>query len=188
LAEAKRRQQQASAAPSGGKAFGAGDYGGLASLISSGEGGFNSVNRGTAGDTPQGMNLTSMSIGEVEKLQNQNKLFAVGFAQWIPGNLAMARGAAGLSPTDKMTPENQLKMFWSYVLNSNKRPILRDYLLGKNNDLLTAHRELAREWAAIAGPEGYGYYDGDSAGNKASLGAKRVQQALREARKQIAGS
>jgi len=189
LAEAKRRQQQvSSAAPSGGKAFGAGDYGGLAALISSGEGGFNSVNRGTAGDTPQGMNLTSMSIGEVEKLQNQNKLFAVGFAQWIPGNLAMARGAAGLSPTDKMTPENQLKMFWSYVLNSNKRPILRDYLLGKNNDLLTAHRELAREWAAIAGPEGYGYYDGDSAGNKASLGAKRVQQALREARKQIAGS
>ena len=185
LAEAKRRQQQASAAPSGGKTFGAGDYGGLASLISSGEGGFNSINRGTAGDTPQGMNLTSMSIGEVEKLQNKNQVFAVGFAQWIPGNLAMARGAAGLSPNEKMTPENQLKMFWSYILNTNKRPVLRDYLLGKNNDLLKAHREMSLEWAAVAGPSGRGAYDNDSAGNMASIEAKRIQQALREARKQL---
>jgi hypothetical protein len=188
LAEAKRRQQQTSMTTSSGKTFGAGDYGGLASLISSGEGGFNSVNRGVAGDTPGGMNLTSMTIGEVEKLQNKGQVFAVGFAQWIPGNLAMARGAAGLSPTDKMTPENQLKMFWAYVLNSNKRPALRDYLLGKNNDLLKAHREMALEWAAVAGPEGYGYYDNDKAGNKASLEAKRVQQALVAARKQISGT
>jgi hypothetical protein len=185
LAEAKRRQQQASAAPSGGKSFGAGDYGGLASLISSGEGGFNSINRGTAGDTPGGMNLTSMSIGEVEKLQSRNQVFAVGFAQWIPGNLAMARGAAGLSPNDKMTPDNQLKMFWSYILNTNKRPVLRDYLLGKNNDLLKAHREMSLEWAAVAGPGGGGAYDNDKAGNMASIDAKRVQQALREARKQL---
>ena len=185
LAEAKRRQQQASAAPSGGRTFGAGDYGGLASLISSGEGGFNSINRGRAGDTPGGMNLTSMSIGEVEKLQNKNQVFAVGFAQWIPGNLAMARGAAGLSPNEKMTPENQLKMFWSYILNTNKRPVLRDYLLGKNNDLLKAHREMSLEWAAVAGPSGGGAYDNDPAGNMASIGAKRVQQALREARKQL---
>jgi hypothetical protein len=197
LAEAKRRQQQTSmTTSSSGKAFGAGDYGGLAALISSGEGGFNSVNRGTAGDSPQGMNLTSMRIGDIQQLQrryNETKgregVFAVGFAQWVSdGQLDMAVKAAGLGPNDKMTPENQLKMFWAYILNSNKRPGLRDYLLGKNNDLLKAHKEMALEWAAVAGPEGYGYYDGDSAGNKASLGAKRVQQALREARKQIAGS
>jgi hypothetical protein len=197
LAEAKRRQQQTSmTTSSSGKAFGAGDYGGLASLISSGEGGFNSVNRGTAGDTPQGMNLTSMRIGDVQQLQrryNETKgregVFAVGFAQWVSdGQLDMAVKAAGLGPNDKMTPENQLKMFWAYILNSNKRPGLRDYLLGKNNDLLKAHKEMALEWAAVAGPEGYGYYDNDKAGNKASLEAKRVQQALREARKQIAGT
>jgi len=196
LAEAKRRQQQTTMTTSSGKTFDAGDYGGLASLISSGEGGFNSVNRGTAGDTPQGMNLTSMRIGDVQQLQrryNETKgregVFAVGFAQWVSdGQLDMAVKAAGLGPNDKMTPENQLKMFWAYVLNSNKRPALRDYLLGKNNDLLKAHREMALEWAAVAGPEGYGYYDNDKAGNKASLEAKRVQQALREARKQIAGT
>lgn len=193
LAEAKRRQQQASAAPSGGKTFGAGDYGGLAALTSSGEGGFNSVNRGTADDTPQGMNLTSMRIGDVQQLQrryNETKgregVFAVGFAQWVSdGQLDMAVKAAGLGPNDKMTPENQLKMFWAYILNTNKRPVLRDYLLGKNNDLLKAHREMSLEWAAIQGPEGRGYYDNDKAGNFASIQAKRVQQALREARKQL---
>jgi hypothetical protein len=172
---------------SSGKSFGSGDYGGLAALTSSGEGGFNSVNYGTTSSGTQ-INLTSMSIGEVEKLQNKGQVFAVGFAQWIPGNLAMARGAAGLSPTDKMTPENQVKMFWSYILNSNKRPALRDYLLGKNNDLRTAHAEMAREWAAIQGPEGRGYYDNDKAGNFASIQAKRVQQALVTARKQISGT
>jgi hypothetical protein len=188
LAEAKRRQQQTSmTTSSSGKAFGAGDYGGLAALTSSGEGGFNSVNYGTTGSGTQ-IKLTSMSIGEVEKLQNKGQVFAVGFAQWIPGNLALARSAAGLSPTDKMTPENQVKMFWAYILNSNKRPALRDYLLGKNNDLRTAHAEMAREWAAIQGPEGRGYYDNDKAGNFASIQAKRVQQALVAARKQIAGT
>ena len=186
LAEAKRRQQQPMNTSSG-KSFGSSDYGGLAALTSSGEGGFNSVNYGTTSSGTQ-INLTSMSIGEVEKLQNKGQVFAVGFAQWIPGNLAMARGAAGLSPTDKMTPENQVKMFWSYILNSNKRPALRDYLLGKNNDLRTAHAEMAREWAAIQGPEGRGYYDNDKAGNFASIQAKRVQQALVAARKQISGT
>lgn len=185
LSEARRRQQAYTQTSS--KSFGAGDYGGLAALTSSGEGGFNSVNYGNTKSGTQ-INLTSMSIGEVEKMQSQGKVFAVGFAQWIPGNLAKARGAAGLSPNDKMTPENQLKMFWGYVLNSNKRPILRDYLLGKNNDLLNAHREMAREWAAVKGPEGYGYYDNDKAGNMASIEVGRIQKALRDARKQLMGA
>jgi hypothetical protein len=141
------------------------------------------------------MNLTSMRIGDVQKLQakfnatnGREGVFAVGFAQWVSdGQLDMAVKAAGLGPNDKMTPENQLKMFWGYILNSNKRPALRDYLLGKNNDLLKAHREMSLEWAAVAGPSGKGAYDGDSAGNMASLGTRRVQQSLREARKQISG-
>ena len=191
LAEAKLRQQQPRTTSSG-ESFGSSDYGGLAALTSSGEGGFNSVNYGTTSSGTQ-INLTSMNIGEVEQLQKQGKVFAVGFAQWaIPdgknSNLTKARIAANLPPTAKMTPENQVKMFWSYILNSNKRPALREYLLGKNNDLRTAHAEMAREWAAIQGPEGYGYYDNDKAGNFASIQAKRVQQALVNARKQISGT
>jgi hypothetical protein len=187
----RAKQQQltnsASFSPSG-KSFGAGDYGGLAALISSGEGGFNSINRGKAGDTPSGMNLTSMTIGQVEKLQNSGEVFAVGFAQWIPGNLAGARKAANLSPTDKMTPENQLKMFWGYVLNSNKRPILRDYLLGKNNDVDAAQNELAYEWAAVKDPSGRGKYNGDKGGNRASIDAQKARNALIAARNALSRS
>jgi len=187
----QRAKQQLSSSASfspNGKSFGAGDYGGLAALISGGEGGFNSVNRGRAGDTPGGMNLTSMTIGQVEKLQNSGEIFAAGFAQWISGNLAGARKAANLSPTDKMTPENQLKMFWGYVLNSNKRPILRDYLLGKNNDVNAAQNELAYEWAAVKDPSGRGKYDKDKAGNRASIDAQKARNALIAARNALSRS
>ena len=183
IQRAKQQQTNTAFVP-GGQSFGANDFGGLASLISSGEGGFNSVNSGTTGSGRQ-INLTSMSIGQVEKLQNSGQIFAAGFAQWIPGNLAGARKAANLSPTDKMTPENQLKMFWGYVLNSDKRPILRDYLLGKNNDVNAAQNELAFEWAAVKDPTGRGKYDRDKAGNMASIDAQRARNALMAARNAI---
>jgi hypothetical protein len=164
--------------------LGTGDFGGLAKLTSSGEGGFNSVNYGTTSSGTQ-INLTSMSIGEVEKLQTKGQVFAVGFAQWIPGNLAMARGAAGLSPTDKMTPENQLKMFWAYILNTNKRPDLRDYLLGKHNDPNRAQEAFAFEWAAAPGVNGKGKYDNDDAGNKATIDSTKLRQTLLNARREL---
>jgi hypothetical protein len=172
-----------------GSTFGAGDFGGLAELTSSGEGGFNSVNYGTTGSGTQ-INLTSMNIGEVEQLQKQGKLFAVGFAQWaIPdgknSNLTKARIAANLPPTAKMTPENQLKMFWSYILNSNVRPDLRDYLLGKHNNLDRAQEAFAYEWAAAPGVNGRGKYDEDKAGNKATISSLKLRQALLNARREL---
>ena len=167
---------------------GAGNFGGLPKLISSGEGGFNSVNLGTTYSGKQ-MNLTSMTIGEVENLQNTKQIFAAGFAQWVPtktGNhLTMARIAANLPPTAKMTPENQLKMFWSYVLKTNKQPVLRDYLLGKNNDLNGAQNALAGEFAAVKNTSGVGYYDNDEAGNKATIEQAATRRSLLSARREI---
>jgi hypothetical protein len=162
------------------------DYGGLAKLISSGEGGFNSVNYG---DTKSGrqINLTSMTIGQVEKLQRDKKVFAVGFAQWIPGNLAKARKAAGLSADAPMSGNNQIAMFWAYVLKSDKRPELQDYLNGKSNNLNAAHHAFANEWAAVQDPTGRGKYDGDKAGNRASIDYRRVREALIRARQAING-
>jgi hypothetical protein len=162
----------------------AGNFGGLPKLLSGGEGGFNSVNLGTTYSGKE-INLTSMNIGEVENLQNSGQVSAVGFAQWIPGNLAKARTAANLAPTAKMTPENQLKMFWSYVLKTDKRPILRDYLLGKNNDLDGAQNALAREWAAVKNTSGVGYYDNDKAGNKATIDQAATRRSLLNARREI---
>ena len=164
----------------------AGDRGGLAAAVSAGEGGWNSVNRGRAGDTPGGMNLVSMTIGQVEKLQSQGKVFAVGAYQFTPGVLARARRDAGLPANAPMSPENQTKMFWGLAMGG-KRTRLAAYLKGQSNDLRGAHEDLSMEWAGVAGPNGRGYYDGDSAGNRASIGASRVRQALIEARKQLSG-
>jgi hypothetical protein len=176
-----------------GDTLGAGDFGGLAKLTSSGEGGFDSVNRGTAGDTPSGMKLTSMRIGDVQQLQqryNATKgregVYAVGFAQWVSeGQFDMAVKAAGLSPDDKMTPENQLKMFWGYILNTDKRPDLRDYLLGKHNDPNRAQEAFAWEWAAAPGVNGKGKYDNDKARNKATIDSTKLRQTLLNARREI---
>jgi hypothetical protein len=102
-----------------------GDKGGLAATVSAGEGGWNSVNYGTTGSASQ-MKLIGMTIGQVEKLQSQGKVFAVGAYQFTPGVLARARRDAGLSPNEVMTPENQTKLFWGLALGG-KRPSLAAY-------------------------------------------------------------
>ena len=162
------------------------DFGGLAALTRSGEGGWNSVNYGTTRSAGT-LNLTGTTVGQVERLQSQGKVFAVGAYQFTPGVLSLARKAAGLSPDAPMSPNNQSAMFWALVLKSDKRPALRDYLNGKSNDINAAHLDLAREWAAIQAPNGRGVYDGDSAGNYASIQAARVRQALIKARQAITG-
>lgn len=166
---------------------GGNDFGGLAALVSSGEGGFNSYNTGTTASAGT-MNLTGMTIGQVRQMQRQGRVSAVGFAQWMPhGQLDKAMNAAGLPPSAPFSPANQMKMFWAYVLNSNKQPALRDYLNGKSNDLNGAHQAIANEWAGLQGPTGRGSYDGDSAGNRASVKAQAVRQALIRARQAITG-
>lgn len=163
------------------------DYGGLARVVSLGEGGFNSYNTGTTASAGT-MNLTSMTIGQVRQLQKQGKVSAVGFAQWMPhGQLDKAMTAAGLTPRDTFSSANQVKMFWGYVLRSNKQPALREYLWGRSNNLDAAHRAIAGEWAGLQGPSGRGHYDGDSAGNRASVKAAQVRQALIDARRAITG-
>lgn len=163
------------------------DYGGLARVISLGEGGFNSYNTGTTASAGS-MNLTGMTIGQVRQLQKQRRVSAVGFAQWMPnGQLDKAMNAAGLTPDDQFSPANQVRMFWGYVLRSNKQPALREYLWGRSNDLEAAHRAIADEWAGVQGPGGRGHYDGDSAGNRASVKAEQVRRALIAARRDISG-
>ena len=162
------------------------DYGGLAALTRSGEGGWNSVNYGTTGSAGT-LNLVGSTVGQIERLQSQGRVFAVGAYQFTPGVLARARKAAGLSADAPMSPANQTAMFWALILKDSKRPTLRDYLTGKSNDINGAHLELAQEWAAVQGPNGRGVYDGDAAGNRASIAAARVRQALIKARQAITG-
>jgi len=155
---------------------------GLLALIRSGEGSWNSVNRGTAGDSAP-INLTSMTIGAVEQMQQRNKIFAAGAYQFTPDVLSLARREAGLSPGDRMSPENQNKMAMALIVGT-KRPALAAYVTGKSNNLNAAHYDIAREWAALQAPNGRGMYDGDRAGNMASIPAAKVQAMLIQARQE----
>jgi hypothetical protein len=50
----------------------------LLDLIAAGEGGYESINRGQAGDTPGGYpGLSGLTLGEVMDLQQRGKIFAV---------------------------------------------------------------------------------------------------------------
>jgi muramidase (phage lysozyme) len=159
----------------------------LLDLIAAGEGDYDSVNRGKAGDTPAGWpGLERLTIGAVQKLQSEGTLFAVGRYQFIPATLRMAVEAAGFRSSDVFSPETQDWLAVALLLGG-KRPLLRDYLQGKDVSLEAAQEQLALEWASIPMANGKGAYDGDSAGNKATAKVAKVQSALKAARAGMAG-
>jgi hypothetical protein len=159
----------------------------LLDLIAAGEGDYHSVNRGRAGDTPAGWpGLERLTIGAVQQLQADETLFAVGRYQFIPETLRMAVASAGFRSSDLFNPETQDWLAVALLLGG-KRPALRDYLQGRDVTIEAAQLDLAREWASIPAADGRGVYDGDSAGNRATVKVAKVQSALRAARAGLAG-
>ena len=176
-----------------------GQYGSLLDFIGSGEGGYNSMNQGTQGNSivgstnnassKLGKNLTNMTIGEImdrqEYLMNRNNpqisdygIFAAGKYQIIPGTMPGAVKGAGLSRSDKFTPQNQDKLGMALIMN--KRPYVGKYLRGENNDVHGAMMELAREFASMPNPNtGRSLY---GSGNKAFHSVDEVREALIKAR------
>ena len=139
----------------------------LLDVIASGEGNYNSVNRGRAGDSPGdwpkahlGKSITEMSIKEVRQHQGgrtekcwyngtkgEANLFAVGRYQLIPCTLQYATASIeDLDVRTLYTPEVQdaFGVFLLFV----KRPIVGEYLLGDHNDFKEAGQELAKEFAS----------------------------------------
>ena len=161
------------------------DLGGLAELVRSGEsegsGLYNAYNGGTT-DSAGEMNITSKTIAEMEQMQANNEVFAVGAYQFTPGVLREARIYSGIDKDTVMTPAVQDRLFWGMLLSGRKRPALSAYLLGQSDDLQAAHEDLAFEFAAIQGPDGTGMYDNDNAGNYATIDAMTVRQTLINAR------
>ena len=161
------------------------DFGGLAELVRGGEslgsGLYNAFNGGTT-DTAGEMDITSKTIGEMEQMQADGEVFAVGAYQFTPNVLTEARVYSGLNKDDIMTPENQDRLFWGMLLSGRKRPSLAAYLTGQSDNLNAAHEDLALEFAAIQGPDGKGMYDNDKAGNFARIDANLVREALINAR------
>jgi hypothetical protein len=161
----------------------------LLRLIYAGEGGYDSYNRGKAGDSPgsyPGGGLKLLTLAQVQQLQAEGKVFAVGAAQFIPETLKMAAQAAGLGPAELFNGQNQDRLAAALLLGG-KRPALAAYLKGTSHDIEAAQLDLAKEWASIPGPDGRGFYDGDSAGNRASAKPAEVRAALQAARAAISG-
>ena len=164
------------------------DFGGLAKLIRSGEslgsGLYNAFNRGPT-STAGKMDITSKTIAEMEQMQEEGKVSAVGAYQFIKGTLKQAREMAGIESDAIMTPAVQDRLFWAMLTGGKKRPDLTAYLLGESDDLDAAHEDLALEFAVIQGPDGKGRYDDDKSGNVARIKPDLVRKTLIKARKEI---
>ena len=164
------------------------DFGGLAKLIRSGEslgsGLYNAFNRGPT-STAGKMDITSKTIAELEQMQEEGKVSAVGAYQFIKGTLKQAREMAGIESDAIMTPAVQDRLFWGMLTGGEKRPNLTAYLLGESDDLDAAHEDLALEFAVIQGPDGKGRYDDDKSGNIARIKPDLVRKTLIKARKEI---
>ena len=150
----------------------------LKAEIARGEGDYGAYNRGVAGDTPTSqrtMDIQNLTVGQIMDLQRQDKLFAVGKYQFIPGTFAEAVQYTGVDPNQKFDAATQERMF-PYLISEAKRPTLASYLSGKHDDVDSALNDLAAEFASIPQANGRGRYDGDRAGNKAAGGIQRAQK------------
>ncbi len=158
----------------------------LVDEIISGEGNYDSVNRGEAGDTPGGYpGLSNLSIGEVMALQ-RTTYNAVGAPQFIGTTLPIAMRDAGLTEQDTFSPANQRAMAIALMIGT-KQPALSAYLNGRSDNLDAAHQAIANEWASIQGPSGSGSYDGDAAGNFAHTDGEKIRQLLIQMRAEMLG-
>ena len=160
-------------------------------VIAGGEGGYNSVNQGNAGDTPGGSqelfgkDLTEMTVGEIMDAQASGKVYAVGKYQIIDTTMAewVNHPKGGVSRSDKFDAATQEK-FKTYVINI-KRPEIGRYLRGESDDVVAAAQGVAREFASVglSRPEaGRGVDQSRYAGigdNAASISSREIQQSLK---------
>ena len=156
----------------------------LANLISRGEGDWNAVNRGRAGDTPGGLQellgitCEKLLIADLINLQRQRKIYAIGRYQFIPSTLLIAlQHAKDVSPRDFFSPEVQDKLL--VALLEHKRPEIWEYLEG-DGSVDAALDALAREWASIGTANGGTYYRGTS--NRAHITRDEAKVALEESK------
>ncbi|UJB19908.1 MULTISPECIES: peptidoglycan-binding domain-containing protein [Lysobacter] len=165
----------------------------LSALISSGEGGYGSFNRGRAGDANGAeIDFSAMTVGEVMRRQrlhetnpgHADELFAVGKYQMVPATMREAVAKLGIDENAPFTPQLQERMFNDYLVDE-KRPEVRAYITGAGGDpqLRSAQLALSQEFASVADPNtNRSYYDGDVGGNSASITAAQSAAALQQMR------
>jgi hypothetical protein len=177
-----------------GGSTGSGTISELFELIAGGEGTYNSINLGTAGDSPGGSanyavtgkrNLTDISVGELINIQDKTNLNAVGKYQIIPSTMKDFVSKMKINKADKFDVATQ-ERFPEYVVDF-KRPIVGQYIKGKSDNKREAAQALAREFASV----GLTYAEAgrlpgqtrfSEGGNKASISPQQIATALEKAR------
>jgi hypothetical protein len=161
----------------------AGAGGALGELIASGEGDYNSFNRGVAGDAKgKKINFAMMTLADIMADQakpkgDPNRLFAVGKYQVIPVTMRGARDALNLDTSRNFTPKVQEQIFRMFLIGS-KRPLVKGFITGKSDKLIAAQLALAQEFASVADPNtGKSFFD-KLAGNSSSITALQTAKAL----------
>lgn len=154
----------------------------LMDLIAKGEGDYNSVNRGYAGDTPGGIQsigpgwtFENYTVQQVIDLQ-RTKLYAVGRYQFIPSTLRWAVKHSSVSELDMFTPEVQDRLMATLVIY--KRPAIGAYLRGDHDLLGWALNEMAKEWASVEYRNGRSFYS--RGGNRAKISRAEVSAVLQD--------
>ena len=182
----------------------------LLDLIASGEGDYNSVNRGYAGDSkagwPQkhlGKAISEMTVADVRAHQGgenascwykgtrgEANLYAVGRYQLIPCTLQLATMKIKDLDMNALYDKEMQDTLGVYLLLI-KRPKIRDYLVGYDTNHRQAGQELAKEFASVPAQfangsceRGQSYYCGKN-GNAAHIELTDTNKALREVRKNI---
>lgn len=157
----------------------------LQDLISKGEGDYNAINRGRAGDTPggiqglTGMTFENYTVGQVMDMQ-RSRLYAVGRYQFIPATLRFAVRHSEVDELDMFTPETQDKLMAALILY--KRPAVGAYLRGDHDLLGWALDDMAREWASVEYRSGRGFYD-HIGGNRAHITRAELSAVLQSIKK-----
>jgi len=137
----------------------------LLDFIASGEGDYNSSNRGTIGSRIIGSTsdtvrnnrpLTDMTIGQIRELQsinnpnNPNRLFAVGRYQVIPDTMQQAVKDLNL-PDDAVFNQETQDRIGMWLINE-KRPAVGAFLSGADVPIDEAMMSLAKEFASVPVP------------------------------------
>lgn len=154
----------------------------LMDLIARGEGDYNAINRGRAGDTPGGIqglkgqtfeNFTVKQVMEMQRWQ----VYAVGRYQFIPSTLRFAVRHSSVEELDMFTPETQDRLMAALIFY--KRPAVGAFLRDDHDLIGWALNELAKEWASIEYRNGRGFYD-HIGGNRAKITRAEVSTVLQE--------
>lgn len=153
----------------------------LGSVITIGEGNYDSYNTGTKGVKdgkvgysflhPKEGTVTNKTINEIIATEgltgnDRSRMFATGKYQTTIGTLKLAKEAMGLTGNEKYTPEMQERVFREFLLDKAGGGVLAAFVKEGKGTVDQAQYAAAKEWASIGVPAGYkNKYDVVSNGN-----------------------